>query len=490
MKFETLFQQTNALQLLRERNAWLILSFLKENFPEGRNSVSQEELTAALAAYLETLDEKDFFEEADLATTDLFNRYRNKAKSLLRDWEGVKKRYLRGVNNAAGQYEYSITEHVVRVWHWLESLENQEFTGTQSRLEDIFEKIKRVLDNSREKTDADRVAELRQKQADIAAEISAIESGKNPYKPFDNLRLREEYEGLLDQIRALATDFKTVESHFERIRTNMLRQYAAQEGSKGDLLSAALDARDELDNTPQGQSFNGFFEELRNPYRTRLFEERGKELLAILEERQVEHGNSQLLLRLYRHLLSEAQPVLEANRRISDRIMRIVAENNSQNRQLLRERLAAVKSLLLTPGFSTIFTDSTLPFWEIDNDSAKLYLPLEKSLKTQASEQQLNFKLPQKQEETKPELPVSDELSLAIRLRSQIAKVLEHTPETSLAAVVEQFPMEGGLIELLAYLNIATQHDNRHFIQADVTERVPLNDTQLSEGPKVFLMNI
>jgi hypothetical protein len=128
--------------------------------------VAQEELTAALVAYLETLDEQEVFEEADLVTTDLFNRYRNKAKSLLRYWEGVKKRYLRGANNAAGQYEYSVTEHVVRAWHWLESLENQEFAGTQSRLDDIFEKIKRVLDNSREKTDAERIEELRQKQAD------------------------------------------------------------------------------------------------------------------------------------------------------------------------------------------------------------------------------------------------------------------------------------------------------------------------------------
>lgn len=485
---EQLFQQTNALQLLRERSAPIILSFLRTAFPDGRKSVLQEELTNRLADFLEKMDAKEVFDAEELASTDLFSQYRNKAKSLLRDWESVKKRYLRGANNAAGQYEYSITEHVVRAWHWLESLENQEFAGTQSRLDDIFEKIKRVLENSREKTDAERIEELRQKQKAIEAEINDIRAGKSPYKPFDNLRLREEYEGLLDQIRALATDFKTLESNFERIRANLLRQYAAQEGSRGALLTANLDARDELDRTPQGQSFNGFFEQLRNPARTRQFEEGVKEFLAILDERKVEYGNSQLLLRLYRHLLVEAQPVLDANRRIADRIMRIVAENNSLNRQLLRQRLGEVKALLLKPEFSTVFSDSGKPFWEIDGDCADIYLPLEKNLKTRANEQQLPFRLPQTSQNIKPELTLSDELSITLRLSSQIALALESKSETTLAAVVEQFPMQEGLTELLAYLNIAAQRENRHFIQANACELLPLNDTQLADGPKVFLL--
>jgi hypothetical protein len=485
-----LFQQTNTLQLLRERNAGLILSFLRESFPaDGRKNVGQEELAQQLAAYLQQFDEKDVFEEVEMETTDLFSRYRNKARALLRDWEGVKKRYLRGSNNAEGQYEYSVTEHVVRAWQWLEGLENREFTGTQSRFDDIFEKLKRILDNSREKTDEERIAELRQKQQEIENEIAGIQLGRRAYRPFDDTRLREEYDGLLEQVRALTTDFKAVESNFERIRANLLRQYAAQEGSKGALLSAALDARDQLDRTPQGQSFNHFFEELRDAQRTRQFEEGVKQLLEILHERQIGYANENLLLRLYRHLLHEAQPVLEANRRIADRITRIVAENTAHNRQLLRQRLAEVKSLLLQPEMmATVDTDAFL--WEIDSPEADVQLPLEKALKLQSTEQKQAFQLPQKANEEKPDIPLSEHISIAIRLKEQIGEALEKEPQITLARLVDNFAMQEGLAELLAYLNIAAGSSNRHFFDGEADDLIALNKEreQYAEGRRVFFV--
>lgn len=487
-----LFNQTNTLQLLREHNAVLILSFLHTVFAEGRNSIGQDELIPRLADYLQQFDEKDVFDETDTHThtSDLFSRYRNKARAMLRDWEGVKKRYLRGDNNAEGQYEYSVTEHVVRAWQWLEGLEAREFTGTQSRFDDIYEKLKRILENSREKTDNERIADLRQKQLEIEAEIAAIQSGKSQYRPFDSTRLREEYDGLVEQVRALATDFKAVESNFERIRMRLLRQYAAQEGSKGAMLAAALDARDELDRTRQGQSFNHFFEELRNAQRSRQFEEGVKSLLHIMSERKVSFANENLLLRLYRHLLHEAQPVLDANRRIADRITRIVAENVSHNRQLLRQRLAEVKQLLLQPAFNEAFTSSDQSFWEIDSPEANIRLPLEKTLKLQATGQKTAFQLPRKGDDAKPDLPLADDLSITLRLEKQITEALETEVQTTLATLAKQFPLQEGLPELLAYLNIAARNGNRHFFDPGEDDSIALDakKEQFVDGPRVFFV--
>ncbi|MBK8192965.1 MAG: DUF3375 family protein [Lewinellaceae bacterium] len=146
----------------------------------------------------------------------------------MRDWESRDKRYLRGENNASGRYEYSLTEHVTRAWHWLDSMEQREFTGARSRLDDIFEKIRRVVENGREKTDEERIEELQEKQAALKREITDIRAGKAPYRPFDSVRIQEEYDGLLEQLRALSTDFKIVESNFERIRTDILRRQAAE----------------------------------------------------------------------------------------------------------------------------------------------------------------------------------------------------------------------------------------------------------------------
>jgi len=487
------FQQANALQLLRDSKAALVIAFLWDVFQDGRKNIGQDELISSLADYL-----KEIEDDEDLDTTDtdgfesnLFDKYRNRAKTLLRDWESRQKRYLRGDNNAEGHYEYSLTEHTTRAWQWIDSLEQGEFTGTRSRLEDIFEKIRRVVENSTEKTDAERIGELEQKQALIQQEITDIRAGKSPYQPFDGVRIKEEYEGLLEQVRALSTDFKAVESNFERIRTDMLRRQTAQDGSKGMLLGSMLDARDELDRTPQGMSFTAFFEALRDPQRQHQFASYVQALRTILAAHQIDTDSGQLLSRLHRHLLSEAQPVMEANRRIADRISRLVAETTAQDRQLLKDRIMQVKAALLDPVFLNLPLDPSAFFWEIDSPQAEVRLPLEKTLRTQQNEGQVRFAMPLKMASFKPDFEFDNKEIITVRLNTQIDAALDTTTSLTLAALIEQYPLREGFVEVLAYLNIVAAPDNRHFIEIDQQDVLLLDKAvtvRFLEGPRVFLV--
>jgi hypothetical protein len=488
---ERLFDQTNALSLLRERRAALLLSFLKTAFSNGRTHIGQDELTQQLTDFLVQYGDRGMFGDADTPSDtegNLFDQPRQRARALLREWEDKERRYLRGANNAQGQYEYSLTEHVVRAWQWIDSMEQREFTGTRSRLDDIFEKIKRIVANSREKTDAERVAELRQQQLELEAEVLAIKSGKRPYRPFDSTRLREEYDGVLELIGALSADFKAVEGHFERIRTDMLRQTASMQGHKGALLGSALDARDALDRTPQGMSFNGFFEELRDPQRTLHFETQVRSLIDILESRQIAHPNDQNLRQLHRHLLKEAQPVLDANRRIADRISRIVAENASLNRQLLRQRISDLKALLISPEFLQQSLSPNAEVWTLDADHAAVQLPLEKKLKIQEEVRHSGFARPVTNTDAPPTLPPMSDAAIGLRLIEQIRSSLADGDSLTLAQLLEQYPLQQRLAEVLAYLNIASQPNNRHFIDDNTTELLPLDseEKQVLEGPTVF----
>jgi adenine specific DNA methylase Mod len=87
---ERLFRQANTLQLLREPNATLVLSFLKQAFSNGRKSIGQDALTQLLIDFLQNIAEQDAFSDADETqiSADLFDRYRNRARNLLRD-DGV-----------------------------------------------------------------------------------------------------------------------------------------------------------------------------------------------------------------------------------------------------------------------------------------------------------------------------------------------------------------------------------------------------------------
>ena len=486
-----LFNQANTLQLLRDKNAVLVLAFLKEAFADGKKNIGREELISQLADYLEQWVEIEPFDDPEEPEIPLFERYRNRARRLLRDWESRDKRYLRGDNNAEGRYEYSLTEHPTRAWQWLESLEQREFSGARSRLDDIFEKMRRVLENSREKTDAERIAEIEAKRAELQRQITDIQSGKLPYKPFDGVRIQEEYDGLLEQVRALSTDFKAVESNFERIRTDILRKQATQDGSKGALLGSMLDARDELDRTPQGISFNAFFEELRDAQRQQQFANYVQELITVLEDRGIDHDTDRLLTRLHRHLLSEARPVMDANRRIADRISRMMAQNAAHDRQLLQERIAAVKAAVLDPGFANSPINLAAPFWEIGNDRAGIKLPLEKKLSTQPEEGSVRFTAPQTAAPGRPELTLAGEELITTRLNAHIAEALETFGQMTLSDLVQKYPLNEGLAEVLAYLSIAAAPDNRHLIQPDQQDLLPLDAEEnglFLQGARVFFV--
>jgi hypothetical protein len=488
LNFEHLFEETNALKLLRDKRAALVLSFLKHAFADDRKSIGQEEMVRILSEYLRRYNEAEIFDEQETLEpdADLFDRYRNKAKSLLRDWEDIKKRYLRGDNNAEGQYEYFLTEHVVRAWQWLEGLQKKEFTGTRSRLNDIFEKLHRVVENGREKSDDERIQSLEAQQRALQLEIELIRTGRSQYKPLSKIELTEEYDSLMEQIRALSTDFKTVEGRFERIRAEILRKQVVSEESRGQLLNQALDARDDLDSTPQGQSFNGFFEELRDPARQEQYHARIEALIQLLQHHGLHIENENTLRRLYRNLLGEAQPVLEANRRIVDRIRRFVSEQNRENRQLLRQCIAEVKSAFLDKEIQKKLKHHQI-VWELDSDEANIKFPLEKTLKTHAQEAKDRFALPKNATEKAPPIALTDDGALSLRVAQTLQDTLEKNPEITLKDLVQISALQDGLAEVISYLNLVSKDQSKHKISPETTETLVLDaetETGLM-GPEV-----
>jgi Protein of unknown function (DUF3375) len=486
--YDHLFEETNALKLLRDKRAQLILTFLKTVFGDGQHSVSQDELIRRLTDYLPLYQDDYVFDDLDQKEphmeADSIDKYRNKAKSLIREWENTQKRYLRGDNNTEGVYEYTLTEHVVRAWQWLEGLQKRDFTGTRSRLNDIFEKLNRVVENSREKTDQDRIDAIEAKKLALEQEIELIRAGKSIYKPLNKLELAEEYMYLQEQVLALSTDFKSVEGRFERIRNEILIRQALSDESKGHLLQQALDARDDLDSTPQGMSFNAFFEDLSNKQRQLDYENQMANLFELLAQHGIETENDAPLRRLYKHLMSEAQPVLEANRRIVDRIRWFVGEQNRQKRQLLRQRLTEVKTAFLDTEVQKQFKHAQ-NIWEIDSAVCEIGLPLEKSLKIEMEDRASKYASPTENTLAKPDIMIEDDGFLGELLQLRVTEALADSPNISLGELVKTHPMTDGIAELIAYLNLVGL-GQQHQISGSETEKFILSapDNIFVDGPK------
>jgi antirestriction protein ArdC len=75
-------------------------------------------------------------------------------------------------------------------------------------------------------------------------------------------------------------------------------------------------------------------------------------------------------------------------------------------------------------------------------------------------------------------------------LENQIAGALETEVHTTLATLSKQFPIQEGLPELLAYLNIAARNGNRHFFDPAEDDLITLDaeKEQFADGPRIFFV--
>jgi len=138
-----LWQQSPTLKLLRARHAPLILFFLHRQFKETNSlTVPNNQLTGQLANLLEDIR---FQDEDDRKQLD----YVSLARKYIDEW--TTDNYLQnGVDDATKQVVNALTKHSERAFHVLSLLQEREFVGTESKFQDIFHKLRDILDNSTE----------------------------------------------------------------------------------------------------------------------------------------------------------------------------------------------------------------------------------------------------------------------------------------------------------------------------------------------------
>jgi hypothetical protein len=145
---QNLLDSSPAIRLLRERNAALVLYFLRTTFEEGQTSIAADSVVARLADFLEQnaadsdLEEDGEKTDAPDDTPGLGLRdslfWQRKARLLLQKWEDKERRYVSMFNNERGEQFYRLTPYFAKAVQWVEGLERREFVGAHSRFEDVL----------------------------------------------------------------------------------------------------------------------------------------------------------------------------------------------------------------------------------------------------------------------------------------------------------------------------------------------------------------
>lgn len=477
MNFDELslkFKLSKPLIILRAKSAPLMLSFFYKTFKERHiTTVSNTELKNKLEGYLEDLDYEEKDDELDSST--LFDDTGVKASQYIEKWSNAG--FLRKYPNDEGEDLHELTSDTQKVIKWLDDLVEREFVGTNSRFKDIFFKLQKMLEQGNENLEQ-RIEELEKKKWEIENEINLLKLGKKPTIS-DDIEIKEQFYELNKMSRELLSDFTEVEQNFEQIRKDIQRKYTEKDVAKGSLLVFALDALDEIQEKPQGKSFKAFWEFLMDEKKQEEFSQMAEQLYQLLNDRKIDHNDDRFMKNLKRYLHASGKKVIDSNRKLNEKISRVLTEKNLLERRRAKELIGEIRRLAFQLINHKIKDDA---FTEIEDepfinlfDRWELY---------EGKDELLDILFPDGVgglETLDADLSsLFDQFTIdKKKLLLNIDEMLKEKNQVTLKEITDKFGLKNGLSELVGYFSIASGNGH-HIILEDTFDPIIVSNRRVN----------
>ena len=441
---DQLRRQHPAWRLLAADSAALVASFLYRVFitPNVR-VMAQADLVEALNDTLYGLRER----LGDKA-------YPKSAQEYLNDWAANDKGWLRKFYPiGSDEPHFDLTPATERALAWLVSLSDRAFVGTESRLLTLFELLKQMSEGSDTNPET-RIAELHKRRDAIDAEIALVASGNMPL--LDDTALKDRFQQFTGLARDLLTDFREVEHNFRVLDRRVRERIALWSGSKGrgkgELLQDIMGERDAISDSDQGKSFRAFWDFLMSQSRQ---EELTQLLDRVLSLPPVAALSPDTRLRRVHYDWLEA----------GEHAQRTVAQLSQQLRRFLDDQAwlenRRIMDLLHSIEAKALAARDAPPPGTVQSANAlhpSVDLPLERPLYSAAAKTALQTLA---LEEGDGDLDAGALFSQVrvdkAALAGHIRQSLQTRPQISLGELLQTRPLQQGLGELVAYLQLASR---------------------------------
>ena len=244
-----------AWRLLRSDHAALVASFLNRAFIAPNERVlAQSDLAEALEDELYAIRERSGADAFPKAALDYLN-----------DWASPEKGWLRKFyRQDSDEPQFDLTPATEKAIAWLASLTERSFVGTESRLLTLFELLRQMSEGTETDPGA-RIEELQKRRAALDVEIERAQDGDITL--LDDTALKDRFQQFMQLARDLLTDFREVEQNFRVLDRRVREHIALWEGSKGELLEDIMSERDAISDSDQGRSFRAFWDFLMSSAR-------------------------------------------------------------------------------------------------------------------------------------------------------------------------------------------------------------------------------
>ena len=432
-----------AWRLLRSDHATLIASFLHRAF------VAPNVRVLAAADLAETLEDELFAIREQVGAES----FPKPALDYLNDWASPEKGWLRKFyRQGSDEAQFDLMPATEKAIAWLGTLVERSFVGTESRLLTLFELLKQMSEGS-EADPARRITELQVRRAAVDAEIAQVLAGDIPM--LDATGLKDRFQQFMQISRELLGDFREVEHNFRQLDRRVRERIALWEGSKGALLNEIMGERDAIADSDQGKSFRAFWDFLMSSRRQEELTERLEQILALPAVHELQPDSR--TRRIHYDWLEAGEHTQRTVAQLSQQLRRFLDDQAWLENKRIMDILHGIESKAL----AVRGRPPTGPIMEIADTAAAIELPMERPLHTPAHKP----KITQLTLETgEIDLDASALYGQIVVDKALLARNIRHAlqarSQITLKELSADYPLQNGLAELVAYLQLGSEQFN------------------------------
>ncbi len=437
---DTLRTHHPAWRLLRSDHAPLVAGFLQRVF------VAPNVRVMAAADLAEALGDELYALRLQRGE----GAFPKPALDYLNDWAAADKGWLRKFYKpGSDEAQFDLTPATEKAIAWLVQLAERQFVGTESRLLTLFELLKQMSDGS-EADPARRIDELQKKRNEIDAEIARVQAGDVPL--LDATALKDRFQLFMQGARELLSDFREVEHNFRQLDRRVRERIALWEGGKGALLEQIMGERDAIADSDQGKSFRAFWDFL-------LSSRRQEELTALLERVLALPAVASLqpdsrTRRMHYDWMEAGEHTQRTVAQLSQQLRRFLDDQAWLENRRIMDILHGIESKALAlrdaPPAGNVM--------EIAEAGADIELAMERPLFTPTAKPVIaSLALQAGDADIDPSALFDQVVVDKARLTRHIRHALQDRAQITLSELVAAQPLQQGLAELVAYLQLGSE---------------------------------
>jgi hypothetical protein len=474
-RLEDILRKDSGITILRSRSAPFVLTFLFNTFylnsisslPYDEFSLSLENFLSINSDVEEELEEDILSENPEDSVLFSDRNISDRIRTYTENWLGEKKHYIRRYRNSEKTEIIELDSAVARLLPFIARILNSDTIATESSFNYILTQLKSLADNMNGDPEK-RIEELDRQIRELEREREEIKR-THVVKTFDRRKTLEYLRDLENRGREILSDFAQVEDNFREIMNKIASAQAEVDSNRRKILGYSLTLHKELYASPQGQSFDGFWNYMMSYSDDRITELCG-EIESLLKEQNIDYDDS-FLLSLRKTFYSAGKRIVDKNSILTERMSRVMAQKTRSERRGFEELVASLRQE------SAVLRNNEKAQASIEMEiemSPELLFPLSRTIRLENEESVTPVILFDDGSDSASVLSLKDEFYVDEKvLEENINAFFSETGRESftLPELLERFPVEKGLEEIVAYITLAEKRE-KNAVSSEREERI------------------